>query len=507
MDRRWESPHVVVPPPRYWFESRRADADIRDELQLHREMTRERLGARGATAGEAERESRRALGNTTLAVEDARAVWTSRLADDVIRDTRHAFRLVGRQPGFSALAIVTLAIGIGAVTTVVSILRAEVWRPLPFPQSRRPGLRRRNHDRATGSVREADGRGVRSDSIAVTIVHGSGWLPVEREPRRHRRARRRTRLGRANHHEFLRRPPGRAGGGTDVPARRRARRCRQRGHRELRVLAAVFSGTPDVLQQTVAIDNRPFAIVGVAPAGLRLEFTTDPQMFVPIRDLSRPRGRQHDRAPGRGNGLRGDRSRTRSDRRHHAGPHARARGRHVRARDLTRALARRRGGRTSSSWSRPACCCSRRAPTSRICCSGAASRDGPSFRCARRSAAAAAGWCDNCIVESVCLRVRRRWRDLRWPHSGFGRSSHWRRRRTSRRAARSGSTSTWRSSRSPSRRSPPRSAARCPRGKRPMAICERRSRARPADSAASRASGGCAAVCSPSRSRSPSCCS
>jgi putative ABC transport system permease protein len=116
-----------------WLRRRRFEADLEAELQFHREMARERFRSRGDSPEDAERASRRSLGNTTLALEDARAVWVSRIADDLARDIRHAVRLIRRQPGFSALTVTTLAIGIGAVTTVVSILQAEVWRPLPFP--------------------------------------------------------------------------------------------------------------------------------------------------------------------------------------------------------------------------------------------------------------------------------------------------------------------------------------------------------------------------------------
>ena len=157
----------------YWLRFRRFEADLQDELQFHREMTRERLVARGSSAADADRASRRALGNTALAVEDARSVWVSRMADDLGRDARHAIRLIRRQPGFSALTIATLAIGIGAVTTVVSILQAEVWRPLPFPAAAElvtlAAATTDQPDRI-GSLRAT---GIRRDSVAGAPARGS----------------------------------------------------------------------------------------------------------------------------------------------------------------------------------------------------------------------------------------------------------------------------------------------------------------------------------------------
>ena len=95
-----------------------------------------------------------------------------------------------------------------------------------------------------------------------------------------------------------------------------------------------FQGRSDVLERSVAIDNRPFAIVGVAPAGLRLEFTSDPHLRAGHRLLRGRRGDQRDRAARSG--------RRRSGSRPSSSPifdatldqAARARGRHVRVRDL-----------------------------------------------------------------------------------------------------------------------------------------------------------------------------
>ena len=162
----------------YWLRFRRFEADLQDELQFHRDMTRERLVARGSSAADADRASRRALGNTVLAVEDARSVWVSRMADDLGRDARHAFRLIRRQPGFSALTIATLAIGIGAVTTVVSILQAEVWRPLPFPGAAElvtVAAATTDQPDTIGSLRATEYAAIRSQTRQLAGLAGFRW--------------------------------------------------------------------------------------------------------------------------------------------------------------------------------------------------------------------------------------------------------------------------------------------------------------------------------------------
>lgn len=109
----------------------RRDAELREEIEAHRVLHQEALERDGLTAGEAAAASRRALGNVTLAIEDAREIWTVRTLEAVSHDVRDAFRRLRRSPGFALVTVSTFALGIGANTALVSIFSSLSLRPLP----------------------------------------------------------------------------------------------------------------------------------------------------------------------------------------------------------------------------------------------------------------------------------------------------------------------------------------------------------------------------------------
>ena len=122
------------------FRRSRADADLAEEIESHRAMLQDGFQARGMTPTEAARASRRALGNLTLAREDARQVWISRGLESAWQDLRIGVRGLRRSPGFTAVALLTLALGVGITTTMFTIVEAVLLRPLPFDSPDRLAL-------------------------------------------------------------------------------------------------------------------------------------------------------------------------------------------------------------------------------------------------------------------------------------------------------------------------------------------------------------------------------
>src|SRR5690606_38630728 len=110
---------------------RTGDAAVRDELRQHFELETRDLIAQGIAPDEARRRALVALGGVDVLREQARRARGLGWLDDIGRDIAYSIRSLLRTPGFSAVILLTLALGIGANATFFSILNTLVLRPLP----------------------------------------------------------------------------------------------------------------------------------------------------------------------------------------------------------------------------------------------------------------------------------------------------------------------------------------------------------------------------------------
>ena len=118
------------------FRRERIERELDAELQAYVELDVEENIRRGMAPKEARRMALARLGGTETVKEECRDVFTFRHVEDLLKDLRYGVRMVLKHPGFSATAIVVLALGIGANTAIFSIINAMLLKPLPID---RPG--------------------------------------------------------------------------------------------------------------------------------------------------------------------------------------------------------------------------------------------------------------------------------------------------------------------------------------------------------------------------------
>ena len=141
-----------------WWQLKKRNADLERELRSDLDLEEEEQRDRGIAPQEAHYAARRSFGNPTLIREQTREVWGWNRTESIVRDLRYGLRTLSRTPGFTWIAIVVMALGIGANIALFTVFRSVLLRPLPYSDPDRLAL-----------IYEAD----------PGHPHAHPWLPVD----------------------------------------------------------------------------------------------------------------------------------------------------------------------------------------------------------------------------------------------------------------------------------------------------------------------------------------
>jgi predicted permease len=275
---------------RRFFHRGRLDAERAREMQAHLDHCVDDLIAAGYARDRARREARRRFGNPAAIREEIYRMNSVPVLETLLRDVRYAMRMLRKTPGFTAIGVATLAIGIGVNTAVFTVVNSLLLKPLPYPEPWRLATISTTARTPRGTFTNAaalDGAtffAIRDNvkSVDAAVQGGGGWgVGVNLVAQNHAANVKQARVS-AGYFKVL----------GVLPAMGRefnADEDRQGGP-AVAVLShalwtRVFDARADIVGSAISLRGEPYTVIGVMPAGFN-----SGDVWTPLRPNARGEG-------------------------------------------------------------------------------------------------------------------------------------------------------------------------------------------------------------------------
>jgi len=265
-----------------WWQRKGREQDLERELRSDLDLEAAEQQENGLSAEEARYAARRAFGNTTLIKEETREMWCWTSVERLWQDTRYALHILGKNYSFTIVAILSLALGIGANTAIFSVVNSVLFRPLPYrdparlvdvwAQNARQGV-------VQGEISFPDFLDLRTQATVFTGMaayrESHDTVLTDADPEHVDAA-----VVSANLLNFL--------GATPEIGRTFSSDEEMGGKGQVTVLSHAFwqkrfHSDPGIIGRSVALDGRSYVVVGVMRAGFEFPILAAPvQLWIPV---------------------------------------------------------------------------------------------------------------------------------------------------------------------------------------------------------------------------------